>query len=505
VKKKGPRLTMIQGPSHLPEANQHSGVHQRHSIITIPRILAGVFRQVFSRFSGSQFNRNMGAGSIMALVGVCLSVASYPIYLHYLGYHRYGLWLVLSVVISITQVGNLGIPWALMKLVAEDHGRGDWEGVKTFINTSCGILLAIGLVFLGVVILIRSYILSWFMLSGADAATVCTLLPYVAALSVLVLLFSTFNSAVGGLGRMDLTSYNETLVQIFIICFCSLLLYRGFDLRGMVVGTLSGYVVAQVISFVQVQKMMPIPLIARTQISHHKARQLVSTGGWILGGSAFTMALLPFTRLMLSRYAGLEAVAVNDMCLMGSLRVKSVFDGAFRPMMPEVSSHQVKEKAGLRGRVRSIDRKAMLVTFVFSLPVFAGLMIVMNPLLHLWLHRSFNPLLPNTFRIALAGTFLSLLGSSAYFMLIGLGNARDAAYSCTIQFAVNAAVLLAIALWSNHLTVGEAAAAFSLATASFTLYLRVRMRFLLRSKSRLSGHFPKVGSDAVTKAPVVEV
>ncbi len=464
-------------------------------------VLAGALRQVFSRFSGSQFNKNMGAGSIMALVGVCLSVLSYPIYLHYLGYHRYGLWLVLSVVVSITQLGNLGIPWALMKLVAGDHGRGDWEGVKTFINMSCGILLAIGLVFLGVVILIRSYILSWFKLSGADAATVYALLPYVAALSVLVLLFSTFNSAVGGLGRMDLTSYNETLVQIFIICFCSLLLYRGFDLSGMVIGTLSGYVVAQAISLVQVQRMMPIPLIARTQISRHKARQLFSTGGWILGGSAFAMALLPFTRLMLSRYAGLEAVAVNDMCLMGSMRIRSVFDGAFRPMMPEVSSHQVKGKADLRGRVRSIDRKAMLVTFVFALPAFAGLMIVMNPLLHLWLHRSYNPLLPITFRIALAGAFFSLLGSSAYFMLIGLGNAREAAYSSAIQFAVNAAALLAIEFSRGHLTVGEAAAAFSLATASCTLYLRLRMRFLLRSNDMQAERLPTVDSDAVTKTP----
>ena len=68
---------------------------------------------------------------MMALIGTCFSIVSYPIYLHYLGYHRYGLWLVLSVIVSVAQLGNLGIPWALMKLVAEDHGHGDWEGVKT--------------------------------------------------------------------------------------------------------------------------------------------------------------------------------------------------------------------------------------------------------------------------------------------------------------------------------------------------------------------------------------
>jgi len=443
----------------------------------------------------------MGAGSIMALVGACLSVISYPIYLHYLGYHRYGLWLVLSVVVSVAQLGNLGIPWALMKLVAEDHGRGDWEGVKTYINIGCGILLAVGLIFLGVVILIRSYILSWFKLSGADASIVYTMLPFVAGLSVLVLLFSTFNCAVGGLGRMDLTSYNETLVQVLIILSCAFMLYLGYDLPGMVIGTLFGYAVAQLISFVQVQRMMPIPLLAPTRISRNKARQLLGTGGWILGGGIFSAMLLPFTRLMLSRYAGLEAVAVNDMCLMGSMRVRSIFDAAFRPMMPEVSNLRVKGKAEIHDRVKSIDRKAWLVIFALALPTFIALIIVINPLLHLWLHRSFNPLLPNTFRIALVAAFASLLGSSAYYMLIGLGRARDAAYSTSIQFGVNGVVLIAVVFWFKQLTVGEAATAFGMATASCTLYLRVRLRFLIRRSDALLSSFPLTASGANTPIP----
>ena len=211
--------------------------------------------------------------------------------------------------------------------------------------------------------------------------------------------------------------------------------------------------------------------------------------------------VLPFTRLMLSRYAGLEAVAVNDMCLTGSMRVRGVFDGAFRPMMPEISSHQVKGKTNLNDRVRSIDRKAMLVAFVFALPTFVALMIVIDPLLHLWLHRSFNPLLPNTFRIALVGAFASLLGSSAYYMLIGMGSARDAAYSAAIQFIASAAILTGIAFWAKHITVGEAATAFSVATASSTLYLRLRMRLLIRAKGALFSSFPVDGSDANCQLP----
>lgn len=456
-------------------------VKPRSSIGAVSSGLVGIVKHLQWRLGSSQFNRNMGAGSAMAFVSTCLSVISYPVYLHFLGYHRYGLWLVLSVVVSIAQLGNLGIPWALMKLVAEDHGHQDWEGIKSYINIGCGIILAIGLMFIGAVILLRNPILFWFKLRGSDAATVYSLLPYVAILSVLVLLFSTFNSALGGLGRMDLSSYNETLVQALIISFCGILLYRGADLQAMVLGTLLAYVAAQLISFSQVQRIMPIPLFSRTQMSSQKVQNLLGTGGWILGGGLFVMMVLPFTRLMLSRYAGLESVAVYDMCFTGSMRVRNIFDAAFRAMMPEVSGLSGKGSAHSYDRVRSIDRKALIIIFVVALPSFIGLMLIMDPLLHIWLHRSFNALLPNTFRIALVSAFLSLLGSSAYYMFIGLGKARESAYATGIQFMVNSIVLMAMAFCFKRITVGEAAVAFGIATACCTIYLRVRIYFIPRT------------------------
>ena len=426
----------------------------------------------------------------MALVGSCLSIISYPIYLHYLGYHRYGLWLVLSVVVSVAQLGNLGIPWALMKLVAEDHAHGDWEGVKTYINIGCGIILGIGLVFLSAVILSRSYLVNWFHLSGADRAMVYSMTPYVAALSVLVLLFSTFNASLGGLGRIDLTSYNETLVQVLIIAFCALLLYLGLDMRGMVLGTLCGYTVAQIISFVQVQTIVPIPLLARTRITPAKARQLLGTGGWIMSSGIFTATFIPFTRLMLSRFAGMEAVTVNEICLSGSMRVRSIFEMAIRPMMPEVSNLGVKDKERLTDHIRRMERKAFLVIFGVAIPVFVLLFFTMNPLLHIWLHKSFNAALPATFRIALIGAFASLLGCSGYYMLIGLGRARDAAFSAAIQFGVNAVFLSAIAAHAGQITVGQAATSFGVAVTCSTIYLRSRLFAFIRSGSCFAKNSP---------------
>ncbi len=307
-----------------------------------------------------------------------------------------------------------------------------------------------------------------------------TLLPYVALLSLLVLLFSTLNSALGGLGRLDRGSYNETLVQILVVAFSAMFLYMGLELRGMLLGAFLGYVAAQIVSFIQVQRMMPIPLLAHTHVSRHKLRQLLGQGGWILASGSFAVMFLPFTRLMLSRYAGLEAVAVNDMCYTGSMRVRGIFDAAFRPMMPEVSYLSANGHATLHDRIRSIDRKVFLVIFAFALPAFLVLAAAMTPLLHLWLHRSYNPLLPGTFRIALVGAFASLLGSSAYYMLIGLGKARHSAFAAGIQFAINASMLLAISIIMRRITVAQAAVAFDVSVICATLYLRTRISLFSR-------------------------
>lgn len=439
--------------------------------------------QAFSRVRGSQLNRNMGAGSAAALAASFLSFISYPIYLHYLGYHTYGLWLVLGVIASVAQIGNLGIPWALVKLVAEERGRGDWEGIRIYINLAWGIILTVGVIFVTTVTLSRHSIVQAFKLSGADAAAVYATLPYFAMFSVLVVLFYTLNASLGGLGRMDLSSYNETAAQSLAILISAVLLILGLRLWAMILGTLSAYFVAQVIAFVQVQRLMPMRLIGCATPSREKLGRLLGTGGWILISGICTTLMLPFSRLMLSRYAGVEVVALNDLCIIGSFRAKNIFDAAFRPTTPEVSATKAESDAGVKDRIRTIDRQTLRIAFILALPCFVGLFAFINPFLHFWLQKSFNPLLPNPFRIALIGAFIGLLGSPAYYMLIGFGNVRDSAASSVIQVLVNASILILLAVMGNRITVAQSTISFAAATAASTLYLRVRIYILARRGS----------------------
>ena len=72
----------------------------------------------------------MTSGMAMAVINIAIQLAMYPIYLHYLGYEKYGVWLILATILSFIQLrGNFGIKLAATKLVAEDHSKGNIQGI----------------------------------------------------------------------------------------------------------------------------------------------------------------------------------------------------------------------------------------------------------------------------------------------------------------------------------------------------------------------------------------
>ena len=84
----------------------------------------------------SQLRINMVSGFVMTVVNTAVMLVAYPIYLHFLGYEKYGVWLVMATV----QLGDLGIGQAIMKLVAEEKGRNNIKGIQYSIATAIAML-----------------------------------------------------------------------------------------------------------------------------------------------------------------------------------------------------------------------------------------------------------------------------------------------------------------------------------------------------------------------------
>jgi len=149
----------------------------------------------------------MASGAVTTVINSLALVVAFPIYLHFLGYDRYGVWLVLTTVLSFAQLGNLGISKAVMKLVAEEYGRGDIKGIQRCVTTALALLSLSGMVVLAVILVLEDQIIGAFKLTGENAAMISSLLPYIGCLSIYVFIVQALNAVPSGLGRIDLANY----------------------------------------------------------------------------------------------------------------------------------------------------------------------------------------------------------------------------------------------------------------------------------------------------------
>ena len=109
-----------------------------------------------------------------AIDTVALMVA-YPIYLHFLGFEKYGLWLVLATVMNLARLGHLGFDQAIMKLVAEAYGCRDTKSIQKYVTTSLALLFISGTVALIVILIFKNQIIGVFNLNDENAKTISLL------------------------------------------------------------------------------------------------------------------------------------------------------------------------------------------------------------------------------------------------------------------------------------------------------------------------------------------
>lgn len=419
----------------------------------------------------SQLRINMASGVVATVINAVAMMAAYPIYLHFLGYEKYGVWLVLATVLTFAQLGNLGIGHAVMKLVAEEHGRGDIEGVQRYVTTGLALLCLSGSLVLIVVLVFKIQIIAAFNLSEENAKTVSWLLPYIGILSIYVFIVQALNATLSGLGRMDLANYAQSVGRIVAVTAAATFLYSGRGIESLLIGNTLSYVFVHIVSVICIWRIARIRFLRIKNLDTQRCKRLLRFGGGVFGGSLMSMLLSPFNKLMLSRYAGVSTIPVYEIAFKGSMQVRSLFEVGLKALMPEVSRIGANMKRHARERISQINHRAMKLVFLFGVPMYGVIIILLTPLLKFWLRQSFVAELPIAFRIMLISTFISLLGVPAYYTLLGLGMVRHTLISHIFLSGVSAVIVLTIVIIWHHLSVEAVSWAILTATAVSTAYL----------------------------------
>ncbi len=421
-------------------------------------------------FFSSQLRKNMLSGMGMTLLQVCAMMLGYPLYLHFLGYEGYGLWLVLGAVLSFAQLGNLGIGQAVMKLVAEETGKYNTEGVRNYIASAIMLLGLSGTVAWLFITLFRSHLISVFGIQDTYVETATRLLPYMGLSNILVLLTQALHGAISGLGRMDLAHVTQTVTRFLSLGISVLLLHRGYGIASLLLGHVLSHSFVLVANLFILRHLLQGALLC-SSFDWKRCNRLLRFGGTLFAGSLMQMLLHPFNKLILARFVGLNTIPIYEIAFSGSMQVRSLLEVALRSLMPEISRLAACLNQQARQRIRDINRKALYAILSGGLLVYGILLIGARPLLMWWLGPRSVAVLPGVFRIFLVGSFLGVLGVPAYYTLVGLGCVRQAFVGCAIQSSISCALLMAAIASGTFTGLQTVGLSVTLATACATVYL----------------------------------
>jgi O-antigen/teichoic acid export membrane protein len=426
---------------------------------------------MFKKILSSQLRINMVSGTATTAANAVVMLIAYPVYLHFLGYEKYGVWLVLATVLTFAQLGDLGIGPAIVKFVAEEYGRGNISGIQRYVATALAMLCISGSVVLLVILVFKTRIIMLFKLSDENAGMILWLLPYIGVLCIYVFIVQALNAVLSGLGRMDLANYIQSAGRVVVVLVASVLLYTGRGIESMLIASAVSYLLIHIATLVCVWRIASIRLLRMDNLDVQCGRHLLRFGSAMLGSSLIAILFDPFNKLMLSRYAGVSAIPVYDIALRGSMQIRSLIEVGLKALMPEISRIGANMTTYAQNRISQINRGAMMLIFVFGVPMYAGLIIFLTPLLKFWLKHEFVDELPVAFVIMLISSFISLLSVPAYYTLLGLGMVRHTLMSQVILSVVSALIISVIVLVCRRISVETISWAVLFATAATTSYL----------------------------------
>jgi O-antigen/teichoic acid export membrane protein len=432
-----------------------------------------VWRRVSAPFAlvrRSQLKQNIASGVLAAGLQALCNLIGYPIYIHYLGYEQYGTWLILATLIIFMQLGIAGIGPAVSQLIAEAYARNDYHQLRSYVTwTAILVAAATGL------LTALSWAMSPLFVSLLSLHAVIQgsihLIPLIALLAGYFLWVEIFASVLSGLGRIDQTNLVTALGQGLIVLVAFLLLRRGWGIPALIIGYFAGRAVVNAALILLIQRRFSGGLFVWGKLATNDLATVLRVSGSILGGTILTVFLGPFNKWIIAASLGVSHVPIYEIAFGASMQVRNIFEFGLRSLVPEISKLNATGSVQALARIRSVFRKCLFFSMLIGLPLYLAVGIFSDQIFALWLHRMLRPQQVGAFRILLLGSFISMLGTSAYYCLIGLQAVRCVFQSYVIQVGLNVILLTGTLVLLHQLSVFLVCAATTISIGTGSAYV----------------------------------
>lgn len=441
---------------------------------------------LLQKLFATQLKRNMVFSALTTCFNIAIMILAYPLYLYFLGYYRYGTWSLLASVIIFSQMSDLGISSAVMKLSAEEFGRNNIAGIRAIFSAGSLILFLMGIIALTLIFIFRDIIPHILNIPEQDYDLSVKLLPYIGLLSVAVLLNELITATLAGLGRMDLSSLLQSLGRLAGTIVSIVLLWKMKNITALIAGSAVAVAVPMVLSLVSIHHFIKLSPFTFAGISRFHFRQLFGFGGYVFGTRVSTLLLFPANKMLLSWFSGggVASVSVYEIAYNASMQIRALSESALRPFLPATSCLAAQLSHVSLQKIRDLHRYTFKKILHLGLPLHIVAIVLSIPFLKIWLGSRYVPELGPVVMIMLAGSFLSLAGVPAWYILLGLGKPVYCFIAGLIQLGVNLLLAGGVILITSSLSPLESAAVLTIAMGITSFFLVTWYRKTAKSLHR---------------------
>ncbi|MCK5472900.1 MAG: oligosaccharide flippase family protein, partial [Planctomycetes bacterium] len=306
------------------------------------------------------------------------------------------------------------------------------------------------------------------------------LIPLVGILAVFILFTELVKGALMGIGRVDIVNYIFLSSRIIQVVVSIALIIRGFGIWSLYWGNaLSSALIFLVYVFI-LRFVYKIKIFSLKNITKQCTGELLAFGGTMFSARIVSMLIEPFNKVIISRYIGLAEVSYYEIGLRGASQLRSLYEMGLKAIMPRVSELQQKT-VNFRQAIAKIHKKSLLFITVFALPAFAGLFILSNFVLSLWLRDRYDPQISAALRWFLFAYIINLLVVPSYYIFMGIGKAKYCFLAHLITSASNITIIsLLIAMNITGFSLFIGVQSFSIIISAIVM-ISLFVRFCRRS------------------------
>ncbi len=321
-------------------------------------------------------------------VSVLVGLVTVPLLLSYLGKERFGLWTAITTVVTWATLFDFGLSNGLVNLIARAHGREDTEEATRLFSTAILALSAIAFT-LSLVALVVVPLVQWSGFLGVrgvvDESTVRWSVAAALGVFILSLPLGAVPQLYSGYQKTYVTNAFALLGSLVGLGVLVAAVRLEAPLPLLVLALSSTGLLTSATALAYARKAIPWVKVRTRHATRTALRALTERSVPMFLYQIGALAVNETQVLILARRAGLSTVTDYAVALRLYLVVVSVIQLGTSSFIPPFREAQERGDKGWATRAfRHLQRVRLAMAFGGG----AGLLLLGNPLLRLWLRRS---------------------------------------------------------------------------------------------------------------------